>query len=92
MRATYVEALPGYQIRVRFEDNISGIIDLKALIQKGIFTALQDNDLFKRVYLTDSAIAWSDELEIDLLTVYSEITGKKPEDLLNHVSDYHAAD
>ncbi|MBZ0099686.1 MAG: DUF2442 domain-containing protein [Taibaiella sp.] len=78
MKATYVEALPGYQIRVRFEDNISGIIDLKTLIQKGIFTALQDNELFKRVYLTDSAIAWSDELEIDLLTVYSDITGKNP--------------
>lgn len=92
MRVIDVEALADYKIRVKFEDNISGIIDLKSFIQKGIFRALQDDNLFKKVYLTDSSIAWSDELEIDLLTIYSEITGKNPHDLLNHVSDYHAAD
>lgn len=81
MRAVDIEALVDYKIKVKFEDNVSGIIDLKTFIQKGIFTALQDNNLFKSVYLTDSAIAWSGELEIDLLTVYSEITGKETGDV-----------
>jgi hypothetical protein len=50
---------------------------LKELIGKGVFSGLKDPELFNKVYTTGYSIAWSDELEIDLITVYLEILNRK---------------
>ncbi|MCX6300163.1 MAG: DUF2442 domain-containing protein [Bacteroidetes bacterium] len=53
-----------------------GTVQLNNLVEKGIFNGLQDKIQFAKVYTTGYSIAWSDELEIDAATIYSEITGK----------------
>jgi len=73
MKATGVEALAGYKIKVVFEDGVTGTIDLTDLVQKGIFQLLKDEALFQTVRTDGSAIAWSDELEIDADNIYAEI-------------------
>ena len=50
---------------------------MKELIGKGVFSGLKDPELFNKVYTTGYSIAWSDELEIDLITVYLEILNRK---------------
>ncbi len=76
MKAVEVFALPEYKLQVRFEDEVTGIINLKPLVQKGIFTALQNEKLFAEVKFNHSAVFWSDELEIDLLNVYLNLLSK----------------
>lgn len=81
MKAVEVFALPEYKLQVRFEDEVAGIIDLKPLVQKGIFTVLQNERLFAEVKFNQLAIFWSEELEIDLLNVYLELSGKSLDEL-----------
>ena len=80
MKVKSVAALTGYKLQVVFDDGVSGTIDLAKFIQTGIFSSLKDEKLFAKVYTNGYSIAWSDELEIDALTVYAEILHKNPED------------
>jgi hypothetical protein len=82
MKVLSVKPLPEYQLNVASDDGVSGTVDLKGFIEKGIFSVLKDAQAFNKVYTKSYAIAWSDELEIDALTVYAEISGKKPEEML----------
>lgn len=88
MKAVTVNALPGYKLEVTFDDGVSGVIDLKDFIGKGIFLDLKNPDLFNKVYTTGYSIAWSDELEIDLIAIYAEIVHKTPEDILSATLSY----
>lgn len=48
MKAVEVFALPEYKLQVRFDDEVTGIINLKPLVQKGIFTVLQNERLLQK--------------------------------------------
>ncbi|MEJ7780456.1 MAG: DUF2442 domain-containing protein [Daejeonella sp.] len=82
MKVIKVMALPGYKIDVSFEDGVHGTINLKELVRQGIFQELQNEITFSNVYTTGYSIAWSDELEIDALAIYSELLNKSPEEVL----------
>lgn len=73
MKPVEVKALKNYKLSITFDDGISGIIDLNNFIKKGIFVPLEDVQVFNKVYVTHSSIAWSEELEIDALVVFAEI-------------------
>jgi len=90
MKVIKVLAIPEYKIQVTFDDGVSGIIDLKNYIQTGIFTSLNNKETFNKVYSTGYSVAWSDDLEIDALNIYAEISGKKPEDIFSLNSSYAA--
>lgn len=83
MKVQEVTYLSDYTINVKFEDGVSGTIHLNDLVKKGIFKVLQDKTQFAKVYTTGYSIAWSNELEIDATTIYSEITGKHFGDILS---------
>ena len=82
MKVVSVNPLSGYKLQVTFDDGVSGVIDLKNFIKNGIFSVLQNEDLFNKANSTGYSIAWNEELEIDSLTVYAEILNKDPEDIL----------
>ena len=82
MKAISVNPLHDYKLQVSFDDGVSGIISLKDFIKNGIFSVLQNEDFFKKVYTNGYSVAWSDELEIDTLAIYAEILKKNPEDII----------
>jgi len=82
MKVISLNPLHDYKLQVTFDDGVSGVVDLKNFIKNGIFSILQNEELFKKVFSNGYSIAWSDELEIDALTVYAEILNKEPEDIL----------
>jgi hypothetical protein len=88
MKVISVNPLQDYQLQVTFDDGVSGVIDLKRFIKNGVFSVLQNEDTFSKVYTNGYSIAWNDELEIDSLTVYAEILNKKPEDILTENLKY----
>ena len=69
MKVISVNPLHDYKLQVTFDDGVSGIIDLKNFIENGIFSILQNEELFKKVFSNGYSIAWSDELEIDANSV-----------------------
>ena len=76
MKVQEVKYISDYIISIKFDDGVYGTIELSDLVQKGIFKVLQDKSEFAKVYTNGYAIAWSNELEIDATTIYSELTGK----------------
>jgi hypothetical protein len=76
MKVQEVKYIADYIISIKFEDGVVGTIELNDLVQKGIFKVLQNTSEFAKVYTNGYSIAWSNELEIDATTIYSELTGK----------------
>lgn len=76
MKVKEVKYLSDYTISVSFDDGVTGILNLEDFISKGIFMVLKDKAKFEKVYTTGYSIAWSDELEIDAISIYLDITGK----------------
>ena len=76
MKVQEVKYITDYIISIKFDDGVSGTIQLNELVEKGIFKVLQDKSEFAKVYTNGYSIAWSNELEIDATTIYSELTGK----------------
>jgi hypothetical protein len=83
MKVQEVKYISDYIISIKFEDGVSGNIELTDLVQKGIFKALQNKNEFAKVYTNGYSIAWSNELEIDATTIYSELTGKNFGEILS---------
>ena len=79
-----VKARRGYRIWVKFEDGIAGEVDLSDIAGKGVFKPLEDRAFFETVFiLPHHSISWgsTDDLEICPDTIYSELTGKTPDEL-----------
>lgn len=91
MKVTQVRAQPGFKLHVVFDDSVSGTIDLKSFVKNGVFSILQREELFNKVYTNGYSIAWSDELEIDAVAIYAEILNKSPREVLDAQNLHHAA-
>lgn len=88
MKIQEVTYLSDYTICVKFKDGVTGTVQLNDLVEKGIFKVLQDKTQFAKVYTTGYSVAWSNELEIDANTIYSEITGKHFGDIISPKFSY----
>jgi hypothetical protein len=76
MKVQEVKYISDYIISIKFDDGVSGTIQLNELVEKGIFKELQDKCEFAKVYTNGYSIAWSNELEIDATAIYADLTGK----------------
>ena len=83
MKVQEVKYISDYIISIKFDDGVNGTIELNDLVEKGIFKVLQDKNQFAKVYTNGYSIAWSNELEIDATTIYSELTGKNFGEILS---------
>jgi len=73
-----VKPLDNYRIFLKFIDGKEGIIDLSEFRGKGVFTAWDESDLFTKVYIDKEtkAIAWDENLELDVNNLYLKLIGK----------------
>ena len=91
LKVSEVQALPGYVLRVRYEDGVEGEVDLSAHVGRGVFAAWNDAAFFETVYVSaHGSIAWSEDIELCPDSIYLELTGKKPEELFPRVSVAHS--
>jgi len=73
-----VEVLEPYKIKVKFSDNLEGIVNISEKWLTGVFAPLVDIDIFKKVYIgkESNAVTWDVDGEpIDLApdTMYHAI-------------------
>ena len=77
-RAKIVACEPhgGYKIWIRFDDGLSGEVDLSHLVGKGVFAAWNSIEFFNSVHIdkeTDT-VAWGDNLDLDPYVLRDKIT------------------
>jgi hypothetical protein len=75
-RVANVEALPGYRLRVRFNDTSEGEVDLSRLILgpcAGVFAVLRDEALFRQAHVKLGAVTWPGDLDLAPDAMYQAI-------------------
>jgi hypothetical protein len=74
-----VRPLDDYQLYLRFEDGVEGVVGLKELIPfEGIFAELRERSFFERVRVNPElgAIYWPNGADLDSDVLYSSLTGQ----------------
>lgn len=75
----HAEALPGYRLRLRYADGVTGEVDLSHLVGKGVFRLWNAPEAFRHLAIgTAGEVRWSDEVDLCGDALYLEITGKQP--------------
>jgi hypothetical protein len=76
---TEVEPLGGYRLRLRFEDGVSGEIDVSEMIEfRGVFAPLRDEAEFARVKIDreSGTIVWPNGADLDPDVLYAAVSGR----------------
>jgi hypothetical protein len=82
LKLIHAEPLPGYRLRLRYADGVTGDVDLSHLVGKGVFRLWNDLDAFGRVSIgTAGEVRWSDEVDLCADALYLEITGQQPDEV-----------
>lgn len=71
-----VEAFAEYRLKVTFEDGLTGIVDMSAMVQSpaaGVFAVLADPAHFAQASVTLGAVTWPDGLDLAPDAMYDEI-------------------
>ena len=71
-----VEALPDYQLHVRFADGVEGKVAMAELVKSpkaGVFSALADPNIFAQVFVEHGATTWPGEIDLAPDAMYDEI-------------------
>jgi len=64
---TQAKYLKNYQIEIAFDDNLSGVIDLKNVVEndhREIFQELKDQQKFRQIKLEMDTIVWNNGLDL----------------------------
>ncbi|HXH81853.1 MAG TPA: DUF2442 domain-containing protein [Candidatus Tectomicrobia bacterium] len=80
-----VESRGGYRLWLRFSDGTEGEIDLRPdLIFQGVFAPLREPGYFARVQVNPDlgTICWPNDADWDPVALYSLVTGRPIEALL----------
>jgi len=90
--ATLVEVtpLPGYKLRLRYDDGVTGEADLSYLAGKGVFGLWNDPGNFEKVTIgPHGELSWGDEIDVCADALYLDITGKRPEEVFPNLRASH---
>ena len=81
-RITGVRPLPGYHLRLIFDNGTEGDADLSGLVGRGVFAALAEGDVFRQVQIGPSGeLLWPNGLDLCADALYMRITGQSPADV-----------
>ena len=73
---TAAKALDNYKIFLSFDDGVTGNVDLLNLKGKGVFSFWNDEKNFKNFEISDNAIIWNENLDMDTNSFYLKIINK----------------
>lgn len=77
-----VNVLDGYCLELKFDDGVSGKVDLADLAGRGVFALWRDRHAFESVRIGSSGeLAWGDQVDLCPDAMYLRATGKTAEDV-----------
>lgn len=71
-RIKNVFPLEDYQLQLIFTNGEEGVFDVKPWLNKGVFKALKNEDLFKKAYVLFGSVSWNDDIDFSPDTLYLE--------------------
>lgn len=73
IRAITIKALSDFKLEIKFNDGVEGIVDLSCLKDGEAFKFWLEKGNFEKAYIDGEGIAWNENLDIDVLSIYLEI-------------------
>jgi len=67
-----------YTLSVVFENGEEGMLDMKPMLDFGVFQMLKDYDMFKRVHVAFDTIEWECGVDLDPEFVYAKCISAVP--------------
>jgi hypothetical protein len=66
-----------YRIRIKFNDETEGVLDLSDIAGKGVFKSWDTENSFDKVFISNETgtITWPGDIDIDTLNCYLQIKG-----------------
>ncbi|WP_298438823.1 DUF2442 domain-containing protein [Geobacter sp.] len=79
MYPSVIKVVPGddYKLFVEFENGETGLLDMKPILDFGIFQRLKDSDAFSRVRVAFDTIEWDCGVDLDPEYVYAQCKAGK---------------
>jgi hypothetical protein len=74
-----VQPLDNYKLLLIFENDEQRIFDMSSYMEKGIFTELKDQNIFKSVRINYDTIEWGNGADLDPELLYKESKKGDPE-------------
>ena len=80
MYSAIKQVSPGddYTLTVLFENGETGVLDMKPMLDFGVFRALKDHDTFRRVHIAFDTIEWECGVDLDPEFVYAKCMSPVP--------------
>lgn len=77
MKITEAKAVDRFHVQLRFDDGVSGVVDLGDLAGRGVFEAWEKAGIFEQVSVSDvGALQWPGELDLCPDSLYLRVVGK----------------
>ena len=76
LRVAHLDVMPGYRLRVRFNDGTEGIVNLAGFLHSesaGVFAPLCNEHVFRQVRVALGAVTWPGDLDLAPDAMHREI-------------------
>jgi hypothetical protein len=91
MKIKTLAPMSEYRVQLEFSDGTQGIVDLSGKVGMGVFAAWKDPQFFARVRIGANGQAeWPGEIELCPDTLYMQVTGRLPPDVMVRPEPAHA--
>jgi hypothetical protein len=82
MKITDATPMDNFQVRLRFDDGASGIVDLSHLAGRGVFSAWLKDGVFEQLSISaNGALQWPGDLDLCPDALYLQMTGKSVDEV-----------
>ena len=82
-KITAFKVLDNYRVWLRFNDGVEGEVDFSGKPRTGVFAFWNDPANFRKARIGDcGALVWNDQLDFCPDSLWLQVTGRKPEALL----------
>ena len=61
-----------YTLHIDFDNGVSGVLDMKPVLELGVFQQLKDDEQFKRVRVKFDTIEWDCGVDLDPEYIYDK--------------------
>jgi hypothetical protein len=92
MRITEAKPVDRFRVFLRFDDGMSGVVDLSSIAGRGVFRAWDQEGVFEQLSISpEGALVWPGELDLCPDSLYLQVVNKSAaevfpaaRDLLTH--------
>ncbi len=90
-KITSLKILNDYRVWLRFNDGAEGEIDFSSKLRTGVFAFWNDYENFRKARIGDcDELIWNDQIDFCSDSLWLQVTGQKPEVLLEQNQLAHA--